>query len=435
VAPSSSRKSSFSSLKPIVERVRHNRKATKWGTKFSSPSTLDRSLKTGYSKKQLGMAAGAGFVGGSAFGHGSSLASYSVYHRYQRYRWYRHRYHRNHYVHHYHDDYYDDDDYWDNYYPNNYEKNECEYGCPLHTHCEWGFCECDPGYIKAWGVCRVEGFTVPEPEGRRIEGLRCESSAECQAKDVNLVCRPERGSAGNSSTIDVSTTTAATTDTSGTCKCRRDMRWNTKALECQLFIDVDCTNVTYSSTVSDEVKAAAETLETNLGNTTLEIPTNRTQTGEESLKESLLSVITASDNATLEVLNEAFCRDAEAFSEAFQVDDTINRPANCQPIDNNLCAILYDSSTCADGTWQLPVYNNANRRLRYWSSDYKYRNDADVIGVKNGCTFFGWTGSGFDGNSFKLTAGATDRWIVFAESQLYKQFDESILSFRCACRT
>ena len=45
----------------------------------------------------------------------------------------------------------------------------------------------------------------------------------------------------------------------------------------------------------------------------------RTQTAEEGLKESLLSVITASDNATLDVLNEAFCRDAEAFSEAFQV--------------------------------------------------------------------------------------------------------------------
>ena len=45
----------------------------------------------------------------------------------------------------------------------------------------------------------------------------------------------------------------------------------------------------------------------------------RTQTGEESLKESLLSVITSSANTTLEVLNEAFCRDAEAFSEAFQV--------------------------------------------------------------------------------------------------------------------
>ena len=45
----------------------------------------------------------------------------------------------------------------------------------------------------------------------------------------------------------------------------------------------------------------------------------RTQTAEEGLKESLLSVITASDNVTLDVLNEAFCRDAEAFSEAFQV--------------------------------------------------------------------------------------------------------------------
>ena len=108
------------------------------------PQHQDRSdISLRYSKKQLGMATGAGFIGGSAFGHGSSLASYSVYHRslqfavlseirtymkyslifsrYQRYRWYRHRYHRHHY--HVHDDYYyDDDDYWDNYYPNNYEK-------------------------------------------------------------------------------------------------------------------------------------------------------------------------------------------------------------------------------------------------------------------------------------------------------------------------
>ena len=29
----------------------------------------------------------------------------------------------------------------------------------------------------------------------------------------------------------------------------------------------------------------------------------------------------------------------------FKVDDTINRPPNCQPIDNNLCAVLYDRST------------------------------------------------------------------------------------------
>ena len=35
--------------------------------------------------------------------------------------------------------------------------------------------------------------------------------------------------------------------------------------------------------------------------------------------------------------------------------------------------MISHSSTCKDGTWQLPVLNNANKRLRYWSSDYKYR--------------------------------------------------------------
>ena len=40
------------------------------------------------------------------------------------------------------------------------------------------------------------------------------------------------------------------------------------------------------------------------------------------------------------------------------------------------------SSTCADGTWKLPVYNNANKRLRYWSSDYKYRLNISIF-LKN----------------------------------------------------
>ena len=88
----------------------------------------------------------------------------------------------------------------------NHFRNECEYGCPEHTHCEWGFCECDPGYVKAWGICRLvregliektpdsgvflqEGFVAPEPGRRYIEGLRCDSTAECQTRDVNLVCR------------------------------------------------------------------------------------------------------------------------------------------------------------------------------------------------------------------------------------------------------
>ena len=35
---------------------------------------------------------------------------------------------------------------WDqNYYDNNYQQNECMYGCPANSHCEWGFCECNAG--------------------------------------------------------------------------------------------------------------------------------------------------------------------------------------------------------------------------------------------------------------------------------------------------
>ena len=51
------------------------------------------------------------------------------------------------------------------------------------------------------------------------------------------------------------------------------------------------------------------------------IPTNRTETPEESLEESILSILTSSNttNLTKETLDEAFCRDVEAFSEAFQV--------------------------------------------------------------------------------------------------------------------
>ena len=37
------------------------------------------------------------------------------------------------------------------------------------------------------------------------------------------------------------------------------------------------------------------------------------------------------------------------------------------------------------------------------------RNDADVLGIRNGCTFTGWTGSGYDGETFTATAGPGPR--------------------------
>ena len=49
------------------------------------------------------------------------------------------------------------------------------------------------------------------------------------------------------------------------------------------------------------------------------------------------------------------------------------------------------------------------RNLYYFSSDWKYRNDVDTIGLRYGCTFSGFTSTGFTGNKMTITAGATDR--------------------------
>jgi len=476
VAPSSARSASFSSLKPILQRVKSNKRTTWSGTKFKQASDLDTSLQKGYSRKQLGIGASAGFIGGASYGYGSGMASYSVYHRYQRYRWYRrHRF------------YHADDDWDDDYYSTYYQRNDCEHGCPENTHCEWGLCECNEGYTKSWGVCRAGTNTDlrNEEQGSREEGGTCSSSTDCTSTDINMVCIPNL-------------------DGDLSCRCRRDMRWNRRALECQLHLDVDCSNLTYTSTVSPEVLSAAEKVEHRRRGWTTEedkkmkifnlpkvnkafwnsssffesswgmdfsmchvisgcdlfedrsctgcrmdelaaqlapgantsIPTDRTETPEESLEESILSILTSSNstNLTRNTLDEAFCRDIEAFSEAFQVDDLFHRPDNCQPIASDHCAVLYDSSTCATDSWQLLVKSGEQRQLEYWSSDWKYRNDADVVGVRNGCSFTGWTGSSFDEDSFTLNAGVTDRWVLFAESQLYRNFDESILSFQCNCR-
>merc|ERR1712032_1043660 len=155
--------------------------------------------------------------------------------------------------------------------------------------------------------------------------------------------------------------------------------------------------------------------------------TTRTQTIEESLDESLLGVLiplaesSSATNVTDEILKEALCRDFEAFVEVFEVDDLDNRPEFCPPIKNSMCGVLYDSSSCMEGTWMLEFTSGTQKQFRYWSSDFKYRNDADVLGIRNGCTFTGWTGQ-------------KDRWVVFSKSSLYKKFDENILSFQCNCR-
>ena len=44
------------------------------------------------------------------------------------------------------------------------------------------------------------------------------------------------------------------------------------------------------------------------------------------------------------------------------------------------------------------------------------RNDMDVVGVRAGCTFTGFSGSDFDGNSVTVRAEQSDHWVVFDRS-------------------
>ena len=96
-------------------------------------------------------------------------------------------------------------------------RNFCQDPCPSQTHCEWGFCECDYGSFKFRGQCYKlgEGYkSMMETTVKtdKTTGQSCDSSQQCQewSKDINMVCQDFK------------------------CSCRRDMKFNNKAQECQV---------------------------------------------------------------------------------------------------------------------------------------------------------------------------------------------------------
>ena len=66
------------------------------------------------------------------------------------------------------------------------------------------------------------------------------------------------------------------------------------------------------------------------------------------------------------------------------------------------------------------------RNFFFFSSDWKYRNDIDTIGVRFGCTFTGFTSTEFSGNKMIITADSTDRY--FFSNFLTLPFSQCILS-------
>jgi len=183
------------------------------------------------------------------------------------------------------------------------------------------------------------------------------------------------------------------------------------------------------------------------------VPTNRTQTPEEALQLSIWSPHNTFDMSSLSEaeLDEAFCRDIESFSPAFTLRLTPQnqgnlteldwlgnstpdwRPPNCPQIAPAFCAMLFDSASCSSSGWSLEIADGTQKELKYFSSDWKYRNDADIVGVRKGCTFSAWTEVGFGGKRLDLTARETERWVLFEKDTTSANFEENIESFQCNC--
>ena len=402
---------------------------TNWGTNFGSGMGRYEQKK-GFSKKALGLGVGAGFLGGAALGVAGTMATYSVYHRYQEFknlmsmRGYSQ---------------YGDND---GYYRNNYAQNQCMGGCPANARCEWGFCECSLGYEKKWGRCVAPGTPVtPRPTSFDPFVACSGSQATCQAIDMNMICNSN-----------------LTVQTGGKCECKRDMRWNTATAECQLFIDVDCSAVTYDTPPAPAIleavkRAEAEALlkqqqqqqQQMTANVTATAdgaiinatdnselanlpPLNRTQTREESLATSLLSKIDTK-KASEQELREAFCRDVDAYSFDFNTDN--GKPTLCKEVPENACALVYDSHDCSGG-WSL-VIAEGQISFPYFSSYWKYRNDIDTVGVRVGCVFTGYSGTDFYGNKIVLRGEPRSSWYVLEEHAQYQHMENDIESIKCQC--
>jgi len=258
--------------------------------------------------------------------------------------------------------------------------------------------------------------------------------------DMNLICNKDLTTQGSV----------------GQCECRMDMKWNTEALECQVYLDVDCSKFTYDTLPSATIQAAVEKAQREIDDMPLigeGVMLNRTETQEEVLSKSLLKHIDEKEASEDDIL-EAYCRDVDAYSFEFNQPETQQqnrvvsvapqrpqqfldpeRPPNCNPVPRSACAVVYDEKDCLSG-WKL-IIPEGEIRFKWMSQYYAYRNDIETIGVRSGCTFTGFSDSSFNGDRISIPADIStgyDRWVNLGEDAKYLHMNEDIESVQCVCR-
>jgi len=459
---------------------------TSWGTSF--PSGVGRYQSKGVSKKALGLGIGAGFLGGAALGVGGAMATNSVYQRYIEYQRMMNMGGYGSYGGSY------DTGYADHYYNNYYNRNRCRYGCPPNSYCQLGFCECNPGLTKIMGVC-YSGNQQPPPRPTSFQPFQdCTTSSTCQAVDMNLICNTNLTMGGQQGKCRCRTNFKWNSD-AGECEFYNNVdcsditydtppsptileavekakqRLNaTEACPKPKFLCEDATTCLEEAQVCNGVSDCPlwetgpggedeECLDDGSGeepeeaqegdpsaSTQAPMPQNQLAPRRQ-MTNSLLKQIDPK-KATADELREAFCRDVDAYSFDLQriasPDQTVSVPPPhqheegderpslfCQKVPQGVCAVAYDSSNC-NGGWKL-MLAEGQIQFRFWSSYWKYRNDMDLIAVRDGCTFTGFSDSQFNGNSGVVAAKGKDRWVVFYRDSQYRHLDEDIESVMCYC--
>ena len=86
----------------------------------------------------------------------------------------------------------------------------------------------------------------------------------------------------------------------------------------QIFLDVDCSSITYDTEPSATIMNAVEKAKKEMPVQGETAPLGRTESANETLANSLLTKIDPK-NSTADEIKEAFCRDIDSFSFEMEV--------------------------------------------------------------------------------------------------------------------
>ena len=182
-------------------------------------------------------------------------------------------------------------------------ENDCVGGCPMQAFCDYGICRCRSGYDARYGKCwkDIDTFNNNDWNERKSAGFdpykSCSSNDACKETDMNMVCQ------------------------GGKCQCREDLKWNDEALECQIFMDVNCTDVDTKTIIEepDKDKEEFDFDDTEIFNTT--DATGKVNVSEITADETLATSELAELNpntTSKDDMRKAFCRDVARVARSYE---------------------------------------------------------------------------------------------------------------------